>query len=192
MNVKDFNMRLKRAKIVAAIMIPLLVGLLGLILFGSDLRKIYDHVDYQHVSQKEAHLESEDILMHLKLSGEGDFWKVENYNIIKTHSSIFFGDARLTYLGNESEIDHSNYFKYEFKLSEHGVLRVDSYSFKGTVAILQNAKYLGSSIEPLTQELKKMTTEDFTDSTLELEWNNNKGERVYETIHLDGCEIVTS
>lgn len=156
-----------------------------MMLFDSDSGKDYDFEEYQRYLRNESDSESEEIMMHLKLSGEGKFWKVENYNIIKTRTSIFYGEARLTYLGNESEIDHSNYFKYEFRHSDRGVLRVDSNSYGGTVNILLNAKKLGSIIEPMTNEMKLMTKEDFADSILEIEWNNNKGERIHETIQLD-------
>ncbi|MCM3273985.1 hypothetical protein [Paenibacillus elgii] len=120
------------------------------------------------------------------LSGRGEHWKLDNYAIVKTDTSIQRGSGMLTYLGNLNEIKDSNYFKYSFyekrgEKNEKLVLEGLKTSNNGNINLLENLKI--GSIEGPIQETDK--NQEPVSYYLEIEWVNNEGVSKKEEIPLD-------
>ncbi|MCP3776582.1 hypothetical protein NLX71_25385 [Paenibacillus sp. MZ04-78.2] len=119
-------------------------------------------------------------------SGQGEHWKLDNYTIVKTNTSIWRGNGKLTYLGSLNEIKDSNYFKYSF-YEKHGekkeklVLEGLKKSNNGNIDILENLKV--GSIEGPVEEMDK--NQGSVRYYLEIEWVNNEGVSKKEEIPLE-------
>ncbi len=128
------------------------------------------------------------------LRGQGEFWLVENYTIIKTKSTITRGKAELTYLRDPAEIEHSDYIKYTFYELDANHQPRSVGSVRGTsnwnLNLPDYTKQLGYGTSKLFEEEKKMTPEDFAGSYLEIEWTNHRGELNKDIIHLEIYEVI--
>lgn len=122
------------------------------------------------------------------LSGAGEYWEVEDFNLVKTKTSIRRGSGELKYLGDKEEIIDSNFLKYTFyeKHEEKkaiSVLQGVKSSDNGNISILDNLK-IGIIEGPLSDSEELKTKQDIENSYLEIEWADSKGVLKKEIIQL--------
>jgi len=124
------------------------------------------------------------------LNGEGSYWNVKNYKVIKTKNSIWRGSASLNYLGDKNEIIDSNYFSYEFvEVNESfepvTVLVEANSATNGEISILGNIEKLGSISGPLSPREKELKKDELEMTYLNVIWTDSKGIEKSERIELD-------
>lgn len=120
-------------------------------------------------------------------------WKIENYKIIKSSdASIWRGSGKITYLGDEVDMEGITYFAYRFYEQNDGhldtVLR-GSVSAEGGSAV-QKVRDVGSISGEASLSEQLLTREDIEQSYLEIEWKDHLGKMNKEKIELMVKEYV--
>lgn len=124
------------------------------------------------------------------LEGNGVYWQVKDYQIIVTPEKIERGHARLTYLGNPNEIEHSDFCSISFyEGSPHDEQQVVySYSVSapgGNAHIIENVKNIGSISGPYDYLEAVKTRNDYANSYVQIIWNDSEGIERQERIELE-------
>lgn len=122
-------------------------------------------------------------------------WKIEDYKVIKTSdASIWRGSGKITYLGNEADLNNISYFSYRFYEQQEGrpsdTVLGGSISSNSSVAIpkVRDVGTISGAATPLEQLL---TREDMDRSYLEIEWKDHLGKVYKDRIELTVKEYET-
>ena len=129
------------------------------------------------------------------LEGNGESWKIKNYKIIVTPDKILRGNAELIYMGSPENIKESNYFDITFYEENHlkeqvAVYSRTSNSTSGSISILDNLKDVGSITGPFSYDETLRTVDNYENSYVVINWNDNYRKSHTEKIDLNIIEEI--
>lgn len=121
-------------------------------------------------------------------------WKVEDYKMIKSSNALIWrGSGKLTYLGDEVDLEGISYFAYTFYEDQdghHSAVLAGANSAEGGSAI-QKVIDLGSVSGEASISEQLSTREDMEQTYLEIEWKDHRGKMNKERIDLMVKEYIS-
>lgn len=117
-----------------------------------------------------------------QMAGTGEKWNVDHYKVIKTSNRIKRTSAKLSYKGDESEIERSDFLKFEISENDQTVYSTIHSSEGGPVSILTNLDNTGSIASELTPFDESLTKDVFETTKATITWKDSEGRTHHETI----------
>jgi len=134
---------------------------------------------------------NQDYLEVFVLNGEGTYWRVNDYKVIRTNNELWRGSANLDYLGNE--LDGFYTFSYQFVEvnNEQPIsVLVGSYGGESIISKFSSISKLGSLSGPLSSREKKLGRDELESSYVELTWIDHHGTELSDTIELNVTDHI--
>ncbi|WHX50989.1 hypothetical protein QNH46_10260 [Paenibacillus woosongensis] len=124
------------------------------------------------------------------LHGTGEAWDVTDYKIMIAADKILRGHASLNYKGDPEQLSQSTFFGYKiYEVSSQGEKEVvyanEFHSNNGAVSVLDNVRDIGSLTGAYSYGELEKDKSNYESTSLELTWEDNKGERHTEIIELE-------